>query len=383
MYNMVELILSVLYGVMTILSALFAWKLMYAFRHFKMKKLLSEPSMLSDMPSVSVCIPARNETEAMTECLERVIASTYPKLEIIVLDDSSADNTSYLIKSFAHAGVRFVEGSSLPDGWVGKNFALQGLLGEASGSLVLFMDVDTQIKPDTIEQLVSYMRQEKASMVSVLPLRNDSWRASVLFGTMRYFWELVLHRKNKPAVASSAWMIKRQLLIDEFDGFKGIKSTIQPESSIAAQLAMHSQYSFLISTPLLGVSFEKKWQSQVDTSIRLLYPIIGGRIGKGIIGAIILIVLNLPTFFIVDGFVDGWSVIQIAAVWQLCIYIAIYAMYLDTVWNRGWWIGALLWPYIIAQEFILLVFSIVGYLRHNITWKGRSVSALPTSLRAK
>ncbi|TAL14479.1 glycosyltransferase [Patescibacteria group bacterium] len=383
MYNMVELILSILYVLLTLLSVFFAWKLMYAFKHFKMKRLLSEPSMLRDMPSVSVCIPARNETAAMSQCLEKVIASTYPKLEIIVLDDDSADNTSYLIKSFAHAGVRFVEGSPLPDGWVGKNHALQGLLDEASGSLVLYMDVDTQIQPDTIEQLVSYMRQERASMISVLPLRTDNWRTSVLFGSMRYFWELILHRSRKPAVASSAWMINRQLLIDEFGGFNTIKNVIQPESSLAAHFAEKKAYSFLIGTPLLGVSFEKKWLSQVDTSIRLLYPIVGGRLFKGLIAALILILLNLPTFFVIDGFFDGWTVIQIAASWQLCVFVAIYALYLDTVWKRGWWVGALLWPYIIAQEFILLVFSIVGYLRHSITWKGRSVIASATSLRAK
>ena len=40
------------------------------------------------LPSVSVCIPARNETHAMSECLESVLASDYPKLEAIVLDDT-------------------------------------------------------------------------------------------------------------------------------------------------------------------------------------------------------------------------------------------------------------------------------------------------------
>ena len=64
----------------------------------------------------------------MNDCLERVVASTYPKLEIIVLDDHSQDNTSALIKSFAHKGVRFVEGTKLPEGWLGKNHALQLLL---------------------------------------------------------------------------------------------------------------------------------------------------------------------------------------------------------------------------------------------------------------
>jgi glycosyltransferase involved in cell wall biosynthesis len=383
MYNMLELVLSLLYGLLTLVSIYFVWKLMYAFKHFKMKQLLSEPSMLGDIPSVSVCIPARNEAIAMTQCLERVIASTYPKLEIIVLDDSSADNTSHLIKAFAHSGVRFVEGSPLKEGWLGKNYALQGLLKEASGTLVLFMDVDTVIKPDTIEQLVSYMRQEKASMISVLPLRQDGWRFSVLFGTMRYFWELILHRPSSPAVSSNAWMIVRQTLIDDFNGFKNIKEAIQPEAQLAAKLLRQSKYSYLIGTSMLGVGFEKKWQSQADTSIRLLFPVFGGSIVKGILAILFLLLLNLPSVFIIDGFIDGWTVVQIAALWQLCVFIAIYGLYLGSVWKRGWWVGALLWPYIVAQELTLLVCSMLTYLHHSVTWKGRPVTASLRTLRAK
>ena len=41
-----------------------------------------------DLPTVSVCIPARNERHAMTACLEGVLASDYEKLEIIPADAS-------------------------------------------------------------------------------------------------------------------------------------------------------------------------------------------------------------------------------------------------------------------------------------------------------
>ena len=376
---MLELILYGLYGLLTLVSIFFVWKLMFAFKHFKVKQLLSEPSMLKDLPSVSVCIPARNETVAMTQCLERVIASRYPKLEVIVLDDSSADNTSYLIKSFAHSGVRFVEGSKLPDGWLGKNHALQGLLNEASGSLVLFMDVDTQVAPDTIEQLVSYLKQEKASMISVLPMRNDGYRVSVLLGTLRYFWELMRHKSGRPAVASSAWMIDRKLLIDDLGGFKQIKSDIQPEAKLATRLSAQNAYRFLIGTPMLGVSFEKKWESQIDTSVRLLYPILGGHLSGAMFGFVFLLILNLPTIFIVDGFIHGWTVIQIVALWQSCIFIAIYARYLDKVWAKAWWLGALLWPYIIAQELAVLIISVVRYRLGDVSWKGRPITSLASS----
>lgn len=346
---------------------------MFAFRHFKMKQPLKALEMLKNIPSVSVCIPARNEMHAMTQCLESVIASHYPKLEIIVLDDSSADNTSILIKSFAHAGVRFVEGLELPEGWLGKNYALQGLLDEASGSYILFMGVDTHIEPDTIEQLVAYVIQENVSMVSVLPRRIDEYRASVLFGTLRYYWELILHRRLAPAVASNAWMINRQDLINKLGGFEPFKSYIQPEEKLAAKLMQDDLYRFLIGSDDLGVSYEKKWSSQVETGIRLLFPLLGGTVITNLLALVCLIILNAPLVIIVSGAFTGWTLIQAIALWQLCIFIALYGFYLSKVWNKGWWIGALLWPIVIAQELVVHIVGIYRNLRHTVTWKGRPV----------
>ncbi len=377
---MLELIPAILYSLTTAISIFFVYKLATSFQKFRMKKLVSEPSMLNNLPSVSVCIPARNETHAMTECLERVIASTYPKLEIIVLDDSSIDNTSHLIKAFAHSGVRFVEGTQLPVGWLGKNHALQGLLHEASGSLVLFMDVDTHIQPDTIEQLVSYVRQQRVSMISALPMRMDGLRASVIFSPMRFFWELILRHKSRPAVASTAWMIDRNVLLDEFGGFEQLKTTIQPESVLASRLSKRKRYSFLIGTKLLGISYEKKWSSQIDTSIRLLYPAFGGTALYGFISIVFLALLNLPTVIIIHGLLTDWTITHIIAFWQMCIFIAIYARFVGSIWKHGWWLASLLWPYVVAQELTVLIMSMYRYMRGTITWKGRPVSI---SLRAK
>ena len=374
---MLELQTYVIFGLLTLISVLIAWRLMYAFKHFKIKQMISEPGMLKDLPSLSVCIPARNETHAMTQCLERVIASTYPKLEIIVLDDSSVDDTSMLIKAFAHAGVRFVEGSRLPEGWLGKNHALQGLLNEASGKIILFMDVDTHIQPDTIGQLVSYMGQEKADMISVLPMRRDGLRTSVHLGTLRYFWELIFHRRNAPAVSSGAWMIKRKSLQTEFNGFKTLKTAVQPEKVLAAVFMKTNRYRFLIGTTMLGVGYEKKWQSQVETSVRLLFPTFGGHLEAVFFAFLGLALLNTPLVIIICSLVNGWTIVESMALWQLCIYSALYGLYLEKVWAKGWWIGMLLWPVIIAQELVLLIMSTIGYMRRSITWKGRPISIKP------
>ncbi len=378
MLYMLELIIYVVFALLTVIIIFFTTRLMFAFKHFEMKPLIDTRPPLKSLPSVSICIPARNEMHALTQCLERVIASDYEKLEVIVLDDSSVDDTSIIIKSFAHAGVRFVEGSPLPEGWLGKNHALQGLLDEASGSFILYMGVDTYIQPTTVSTLVNYMMQQEVAMVSVLPRRSDSWRSSVLMGTLRYFWELILHRRSSPAVSTSAWMIDRSVLIDKLDGFEPVRHQIKPEVTIATSLMKKGIYRFLLGTPELGVSYEKRWLSQVNTSIRLLYSFSGRSVWSNTLAFLSLLLLNVPTIIILYSLIGGWDVFQTMAAWQLCVFISLYALYLSKLRGSDWWAGALLWPVVIAQELVVYIVGLYRNLRRNVTWKGR-----PAMLSAK
>lgn len=364
--------------VLTLLVAFMAWRLNRAYRLFRAPAAVSEPD---ELPTVSVCIPARNETHAMAQCLERVLASDYEKMEIVVFDDSSADDTSVLIKSFAHAGVRFVPGSDLPEGWLGKNHALEVLAREASGEYIVFMDVDTQITPWTISQLARMAESEGLEMLSVIPGRGDGWRASVLFGHLRYFWELLFSTRRAPAAASSLWLIRRELLLERFEGFAMLKDDVSPEITLARLVAIPA-YRCVLSDGTLGVTYEKKWASQLETGRRLLYPRVGGRWWAGIVATALLALLNLPLFGLLSGMFFGWGIPQMAALWFMLAFIALYASFTYRLRARGWWLGALLWPVVALQELCLLVLSFVGYARGNITWKGRSVTARPSNTDA-
>lgn len=370
---MVAAILYILYAV--IFGAITAgfWRLRQAKRRFRQVKQLTPAATVEMMPSISVCIPARNESHAMTDALHRVIASTYPKLEIIVLDDLSADKTPALIKAFAQDGVRFIEGGAVPEGWLGKNHALDTLLRQASGTYVLFLDVDTWLAPHSISQLLAYAQSESAAMVSVLPRREDGFRASTLFAPLRYFWELMFHRRQAPAVASNAWLVERQTLLDDFESLEKLKGVIQPEAHVAATYMAKGRYRFLIGNTELGISHEKKWRSQVDTSIRLLFPLLGARVSHAIIVALDLLVLASPAALVLYGAIWGWSVHLVGAVILYIFGALLYGAYLKLIWRHGWW-AAPVWPYIVLQESILVVVSTVQYLRGRVRWKGRTVS---------
>jgi glycosyltransferase involved in cell wall biosynthesis len=354
--------------------ALLGWTIYAVFRLWKafaLYKIRKQYTLAIDAPSVSVCIPARNEMHAMTACLERVLASDYKKMEVIVYDDSSADETSMLVRSFAQAGVRFVAGSDLPEGWLGKNHALDVLAREASGTYVIFMDVDTQIKTTTISRLVSFLMTERLEMLSVVPMREDMGRASVLFSPLRYWWLLVLPWISQP-VAASMWMIRRVRLLEEFEGLRQLPGSVVPEAVIAGRLK--ERYQPLMSSPELGVSFEKKLMSQYETSRRLLYPLFGGTWYGALGGLVLLVLLAWPSTFIISAIATGWDMLHTFSLVILVCMILSYGIYLRKMWLRGWWYGMLLWPVIIVQELVLFIASIVGYFRGTISWKGRSVT---------
>lgn len=319
-----------------------------------------------DLPSVSICISARNETHAMTQCLERVVATEYPKLEVIVLDDGSRDDTSTLIKAFAHSGVRFIEGKPLPDGWLGKNYALSVLAKEASGEYVFFMDVDTLIERKTLLQLMSYVVQHSVDMTSVIPIRSDYWQASTLMTTMRYFWTMLAYKSPRPRAAANAWLIKREAVVDAFDTDASLPLAVQLVTSLAQKLTIAGKkVRLLISDKQLGLSYEKRWSSQIETSIRLLYPQSRGH-WYIVAGMVALLAVSLIPYAAV--FWTPWALVLIAIQFLLAYY------YLSQVWVRYRLIGALLLPVTIIQEIVLYVVSWYRYNFGTVTWKGRPIT---------
>lgn len=328
-----------------------------------------------DLPSVTVCIPARNETHALTDCLQRVLASTYERLEIIVLDDVSTDDTPALIRSFASEGVRFVKGTPLPQGWLGKNNALQGLLHEASGSYILFMDVDTVLAPNAIENMVRYALSHHLSMLSVLPRREDGWRFSVLATPLRYFWEILFKRPSSPGASSNAWLIRRSVMHTTFNGFNDVKNAIQPESKIAATLAKTNEYEFLVGSEQFGVSYEKKWTSQLMTSVRLLYPLLNNELALAVLAVLDLALLLVP-FVSLTLWAVGMETSPLFFTINALLaigFMLLYGFYTRRVWRKGSVVGALVWPLLVIQEIGIVIASVIQYKRKAVTWKGRLI----------
>jgi cellulose synthase/poly-beta-1,6-N-acetylglucosamine synthase-like glycosyltransferase/peptidoglycan/xylan/chitin deacetylase (PgdA/CDA1 family) len=98
---------------------------------------------------VSVIVPAWNEKECIEQTLRSLVASDYPALEIVMVDDGSTDGTADIAEALRLPGVRVVRQAN-----GGKAAALNTGVAVASHDIIVMMDGDTVFEPETIRLLV-------------------------------------------------------------------------------------------------------------------------------------------------------------------------------------------------------------------------------------
>jgi len=122
----------------------------------------------SFQPKVSVLIPAKSEETVIGRILQRMCELTYPKekLEIIVINDASADHTGEIAEAFAknYAFIKVIHRDSI-NGGRGKPRALNEGLAHASGEIVYCFDADYYPQRDIIERLNVCFRDAKVGAV--------------------------------------------------------------------------------------------------------------------------------------------------------------------------------------------------------------------------
>lgn len=119
-----------------------------------------QPVPDAEAPPVSVVIAARDEERDVERALASVLAQRYGPLEVVVVDDRSADATGAILDRMAAADprLRVVHVAELPPGWLGKNHALHVGAAGARGEYLLFTDADVVMEPDAVARAVAYAR---------------------------------------------------------------------------------------------------------------------------------------------------------------------------------------------------------------------------------
>ena len=120
---------------------------------------------IDEYPSVSIIVPAYNEGRVIESCLRSAMEIDYPHLEVIVVDDGSTDDTLQIAQGLVHHyGADRLRVLTQQNS--GKATALNHGIAHTRGELVLCMDADSRLEPDSVRLAVPHFVDPRVGAVA-------------------------------------------------------------------------------------------------------------------------------------------------------------------------------------------------------------------------
>lgn len=151
------------------------------------------------LQSVTIVVPARNESVHIDEALRSLLALDYPNYKIITINDRSTDDTGELMERVARdagAGKLRVEHvQELPAGWLGKTHAMWMAARDSASDWILFTDADVVFAPDSLRRAMAYVECQKADHLVLFPtMLMYTWDERMMMG----FFQAMFMFSNRP-----------------------------------------------------------------------------------------------------------------------------------------------------------------------------------------
>lgn len=104
--------------------------------------------MSTNTPYITVIVPVYNGRKFLPTCLDALFSSTFSSFNVIVVNDCSTDDSGDLAAS---KGATVISTSVQSGPGAARNLAANSAVGE----LLLFVDADVVVKPDTLEKIAA------------------------------------------------------------------------------------------------------------------------------------------------------------------------------------------------------------------------------------
>ncbi len=159
---------------------LYTWLITMAMVHQKrMDAKKPKPVNTQYMPTVSVVVAVYNEANVIEDTIHKLMLLDYPRLEILIMDDRSTDDTPNILKRLGtelSAPYRFY--IRKPEDYPGKPAVLNEALTMTTGDIVCVFDADAYVQPDFLRRIIPFLADENVGAVQarkVVINADDNW----------------------------------------------------------------------------------------------------------------------------------------------------------------------------------------------------------------
>ena len=210
-------------------------------------------SFISKNPKISVIIAARNEELKIASLLNCLVNQEYPKekIEFIIINDHSDDNTSQIVKDFIKKDRRIllIESKNIPDGIAPKKWALKQGVNKATGEILLFTDADCILGPQWSYKISSTFNNSNVGMVlgpSPLGISDNFWSKVIYIDSIALDSIMFASSiKGIPMTASGRNMAIRKNCFDLINGYDSVNKFISGDDDLIMHLINNKGYKIL------------------------------------------------------------------------------------------------------------------------------------------
>jgi glycosyltransferase involved in cell wall biosynthesis len=322
---------------------------------------------------ISVLVPLRNEEENAAGIVETLAAQeNLVDVEFLILNDNSTDKTLELITATARGDSRFkiMQGSALPQGWLGKPWALEQISQSARGEVLICIDADVRLSKTAIAAAINSMHEHSLDFFSpypsqvartfgermIQPLLQWSWLSSVPLAFAK--------RSSNPsfAVANGQFFAVTKAALQQSGGYTSIKSEVLDDMQMARVLLRNKFKGTVGNGALIAqCHMYSSWSELRNGYAKSLWKGFGGVFGSIIAIALLLLTGIIPIISAAMGSPFGWFAFVAVLISRL----------ISAKITRANLFDSLLHPISSALLIYLIIYS--WLMRGRIQWKGRTV----------
>lgn len=194
---------------------------------------------LTQWPSVTAIVPARNEADVIRDSIGSLLAQDYPgRLRVILVDDESEDGTAQAARALDDGSkLAVIAGATRAAGWTGKLWAVSQGIARATEQdppdYLWLTDADIAHTPDNLRHFVARAEDGELALTSLMAkLHCRSWSERFLVPAFVYFFDMlypfawVNDPSAKTAAAAGGCMLIRREALEAAGGIAAIKAEI-------------------------------------------------------------------------------------------------------------------------------------------------------------